>query len=194
MFNLYKSTFTTKSFYSFLTILLLSIALLSGCSKKDNNPAESGNPSGINNSGNSITVNGDGYTNQLFELANNTVAMAQYDPSENRTACTFIVPGSIGASVAIYFRSGQAGTYKWDNVDAIHTNATSALVLTIGSGSTAKQYISLLNSGSTIVSNYGSVGKTISGTFNGTLYNVVDSTKSVTVTGKFNTTRQVDAQ
>jgi hypothetical protein len=174
---------------------LVSMLLINGCSKKDDNPVNPVNPDNNtnNSSSNSVTVNGDGYNNQTFEGVS-IASTATYIPNDNVTGCQFVVNAIDGTQIIFYFKGKTTGTYQWD-LGSIESTSKSGFVFRTGTSATnMKFYFSKANSGSVKITSYGNIGQTVSGTFSGTLYNMADDTKTITVSGKFSSTRTIDGE
>jgi len=163
----------------FLIFAVVTITILSSCSsKKDNNPVNPGNPSA---SQITMTLNGDGYSNQAVTLSN---GISSYSVSENYTAVLFSgKAGSDSLYFYVIFAGNQTGTKSWDD-----NNGVIMFKSTTSGGSS---YLGVTN-GSLNVTSYEAVGGKVSGTLSG---QIVEATSSNTIditNGSFTGSRIAD--
>ena len=174
-----------------LFFLLLSVALLTaGCSKKSDNPVNPDGTSGdvLTNSG-SMVLNGAGFSNKTVELSSGVSA---YTNSNNYTVCVLYGKSSADSmAVIIAFSGKNTGSFDWQGLQDSESNY-------YYDGCTISMYGSnnnmfTVDNGKTVVNVFGEVGKTIEGTFSGSLKSM-DGSQSMTVTGSFKCLRVPDEQ
>ena len=164
-----------------LFVLLPLITFCSCDSKEENKSSESNPVDDGQELANTITINGDGYTNTIYYF---DAAAAHYFASNNSTHVALGHIGVIDIALHIYF-VGQEKTHQFE-VDE-HGTILQGVTLDIVAGE-FKMYVCDNNSGTITVTKYGKTGELISGTFTGTLHNA-DSLSQITVSGAFNATR-----
>lgn len=155
----------------------LSIFVSCSSDKKDENPLVPGANSQV-----TMTLNGDGYSNQAVTLSN---GLSSYSTGQNYTAVIF--SGNVGTdSLYFYvvFEGNQTGTKNWDDNNGI--------ILYKSSSSGTKSFMGVSN-GTLSVSSYEAVGGKVSGTFSGQIVNVNDTTNTISITnGSFSGVRVAD--
>jgi len=162
-----------------LIFAVVTITIFSSCSsKKDNNPVNPGNPS---TSQITMTLNGDGYSNQAVTLSN---GISSYSVSENYTAVLFSgKAGSDSLFFYVIFAGNQTGTKSWDDNNGV--------IMYKSSASANFSYLGITN-GSLNVTSYEAVGGKVSGTLSG---QIVEATSSNTIditNGSFTGSRIAD--
>lgn len=157
-------------------VLLVS----SGCNKKDSatNPVAPGTTTAGTAS---FTFNGAGFTNQSFSI---TGMVGGYSVSDKMSGVT----GSSATTgdstmLTIVFPGNATGTFSFSD--------TVGVVISRGTGSSQRGFVNGLGGGQIVVTAYGAVGTSITGTFSGKLYEVTSTQlDSVTVSnGSFNALR-----
>jgi hypothetical protein len=138
------------------------IILVSGCGKKNstNNPVNAGGSGGQQIG---FTLNGGSFGNQQFNISAAGSGVAYYTASENYTFGA--LSGSSNnhsVSVLLQFPGSGTGTFTWDTT----TTGTAEIILTIDN----VEYTGIPGNGNIKVTQYGSVGSNIGGTFSGELY------------------------
>jgi hypothetical protein len=179
--NTKKSFSFMKNTTTFLMATLLVVLLLSsGCSKKDSttNPVT---PVTTTGGSASFTLNGAGFTSQSFSI---TGFLGGYSVSDRVSGVT----GSSATTgdstmLTIVFPGSSTGTFPFGD--------TAGVVISRGTGSSQRGFVSGLGGGQIVVTTYGAVGGSITGTFSGKLYEVTNlGVDSVTVSnGSFNALR-----
>lgn len=172
-----------------LWFLFLAVAFLTvGCSKKSDNPVNTDNsPEGVlSNSGN-IVINGAGYTNKNFSL---TAGISAYTTSNSSTLCLLYGKAdSDSIAVIVSFPAKTTGTFDWQGLAGTGSSYIYDGCSVSTYGSSPALYAA--NTGKTIVNVFGDVGKTIEGTFSGTLQGT-DGIQTMTVSGSFKCIRVQD--
>ncbi len=149
------TTLSTVTLFLFVSLFLI----FEGCSKKNSNPV---NSAANGSSQISFTLNGGTYNNQSFNITSNAASAASYVPPSNYTIGAISGnQGSTSVSILMYIPGSGTGTFPWDTTSV----TTYGIALTMGNST----YASLPGSGSTTVTEYGSVGSLIKGNFSGKL-------------------------
>jgi hypothetical protein len=170
-----------KSIILFSSIVL-SLFLLAGCSKKDENPLDPLNGGNGNFKAEGVvTLNGGPYNN----ISVNAVGGYGFNIPQNNTSYLTYWGQNQNDSVVIniLFAGNQAGTFAWDSED-------SGILIIEGQGNSAKILWSEEN-GTTTITKYGAVNDVVAGTFSGYVYND-ENTDSVLVSGSFSIPRVAD--
>lgn len=190
IFMYFKNRFFRFRFFLPAVVLALTL-FISGCSKDDSNDNNPVDPGGDTNTGTStITLNGGTFNNTTLTLK---TYKAVYDPTDNTTSVGLTgMTGSDSVYVYVTFNGQQTGTQAWGNL----SGSNSDLIILIGRLSQSENLRELwstnVDSGSTNVTLYGGVGKTIAGTFSGKVTDLGNQSR-ITVSGKFSITRDPDS-
>lgn len=168
---------------TYLLAAFLIITAFSGCGKDDDNPLKPGENQIPTVGSGSITLNGGGYNNKKIDFA---AALADYYVLESQT--WLVLSGSTDSiTTTLYFNGKEAGTYNL-SVDS-NDESINGIYVIIGS---SKVYRSA-STGSIKVTQYGNVGGSIVGTFEGTLYELGETTP-ITISGSFTALRGDDSE
>jgi hypothetical protein len=160
-------------------IVILTVALFVSCSdKKDNNnPLVPGTNAQI-----TMTFNGDGFSNTAVSLNN---GMSSYSVGENYTAVLFSgKAGNDSVYFYVLFAGNQATSKNWDDDNGV--------IMYRSTSTGNKSYMGISN-GSLSITSYEAVGSKVSGTLQGQIVDVSDTTKTINITnGNFSSTRIAD--
>lgn len=164
----------------FALSIIISLAFVSGCSKKSDNPVD---PGTVIKSEASITFNGAGFTNNTITLGNGGCS---YSPTENLTVATF--SGAFGSDslvLVFQFVGNQTGARSW------RSSEPDALIYKYGTSGTFYFYAD--STGSTSVSSYGAVSGKVEGNITGKLIEVTSQTE-LNISGNFSALRIPDSE
>jgi hypothetical protein len=172
---------TIKTVKGCIVVGVIFVLLVSsGCNKKESatNPTAPGTTTGGTAS---FTLNGAGFTNQSFSI---TGMVGGYSVSDKMSGVT----GSSATTgdstmLTIVFPGAGTGTFPFSD--------TVGVVISRGTGATQRGFVNGIGGGQIVVTAYGAVGGSITGSFSGKLYEVTSTRlDSVTVSnGSFNALR-----
>jgi hypothetical protein len=165
---------------SFPVLPLLCLLGLLSCSSPSDGDANS------YSGDNGIILNGSGYENLTVNF--NGAGDAAYVEHLGSRLTQVFSYGSINGESAVFelaFPSNTTGTYAWKMQSASTGEQDSYMMITIGSAGETTFYA---RGGTTTVTEYGSIGFTVGGSFSGTL-RTLDGSKSLSVNGRFSAVR-----
>lgn len=165
-------------------IVIFLLLTFSGCSKKNDT---STNPVSNTELG-SMTLNGDSYNNSNVNFIE---SQSVYQNSQQQTICLMYgLINSDSVLVEIIFPGSKEGNYQWVDYQDTTGSLSGVGVYFIKSGGSYNFYFPKAD-GNTKVTIYGDVGKTIEGSFSGTVEDAVTSS-TISVSGTFKSARLTD--
>lgn len=178
--------FWKKHSFSLMILSVSLLFILSGCSKKENNPVVPGDNTPVTGGG-SITLNGGGYSNKSLSSPAST---AGYIDEYRSTLVSFYVnSGTDTVLTMIIFPGKAAGNFAWKGM--VIDDSTSSTYwdgASLSFGHLAYKIYMPLAGGKTTITKYGNVGQFIEGTYSGKIQDPA-TTAEINVTGSFKALR-----